>query len=83
MASTTTERHNFEIKTTTETTIRLQERPASTGNSKTAEKEVTGLLTVGRINERRNMMTSTTYYWDTHSVEKYREITMKNILKND
>ena len=37
-----------EIEMTTETTIRLQESPASVGNAITVEKEAIGLLIVGQ-----------------------------------
>ena len=37
-----------EIKTTTETIIRLEENPAPTGNATTVEKEATVPLIVGR-----------------------------------
>ena len=38
---------------TTETTIRLQESPASTGNSKTVAKEATEMSIVGQRKEKR------------------------------
>ena len=83
VASTATERHTAgETKTKTETTIRLKEITSSTGNAKTVIKEVTGLLIVGRRQENRNMMTSTTYLWEQHYVEKSKKRTIKKILNN-
>ena len=56
MASLDTERHNVgetEIKTTTETTIRLQESPASMVNATIVVKKATRLLIVERRKENR------------------------------
>ena len=71
-----------EIKTTTETSIRLQESPASTGNATPVEKEATGLLIVGRRKEKRKTMILTTSSWEPHFVEKYKNITMNKISNN-
>ena len=65
----------------TKTTIRLQEIPASTGNATSVEKQTTGMLIDGRRKEKRKTMTSKTYSWDQHYVEKSNKITTKNILK--
>ena len=63
-------------------TIRLQEVPVSTGNATTVEKDVTRMLIVGRSKEKRKKMTSKAYFWEAHSVEKYKEKTTKKIPKN-
>ena len=47
-------------KMATETTARLQEIPASTGNATTVVKKDTRLLIVGRRKEKRKTMTLTT-----------------------
>ena len=67
---------------TIEMTIILQEIPASTVNATTAEKEATRLLVFGRIKEKRNIMTSTTYSWDIYYVYNFKKKTMKKISKN-
>ena len=48
------------IKMTTEEKIRLQEIPASTGNTTLVEKEATGLFIVWKIKENIKTMPSTT-----------------------
>ena len=48
------------IKMTTEKKIRLQEIPASTGNTTLVEKEATGLFIVWKIKENIKTMPSTT-----------------------
>ena len=40
------------------------------------------MLIVGKRKENRKMMTLTTYSWEQHYVEKYKERTIKKILKN-
>ena len=70
------------IKITTETTIRLQEIPASMGNAKTSEREATRLLNVWKRNVKRKNISSTTSLWDTHYVEKCKKRTTKNISNN-
>ena len=70
-----------ETKTKKETTIRLQEIHASTGNATSVQKQATGMLIDGLRKEKRKTMTSKTYSWDQHYVEKSNKITTKNILK--
>ena len=48
-------------KMATETTARLQEIPASTGNATTVVKGFTGLMVLGQIKENRKTMMSTNY----------------------
>ena len=83
VAITSTERQNVgETKTKTEITIRLQESPTSTGNATTVEKEVTGLMVVGQRKEKINTITSTTYFWEPHSMENSKNRKTKKILNN-
>ena len=82
VVGTATKRETVGKKTKTEMTIKLQESPASMGNAKTVGKEDTGLLIVGRGKEKIETMTSTTYLWDSHSVDKYNKRTIKKIPKN-
>ena len=82
VVSTATERQTVRKKRKTETTIRLKESPASTGNATTVVKEFTGLLIVGLRKEKRKTMTSITYSWEQHYVDKSKERMRKKTLKN-
>ena len=80
-----TERHTVgetASKPTTETTMRLQEIPTPTGNSRTVEKEDTRMLIFGQRKENIKTMGSKTYLWDPRYVEKFRKRKMKKILNN-
>ena len=83
--SMATERQNVGeagIKATTETTIRLQESPTSTGNAITAEKEATGMFIVRRGKKNRKTMTLITSSWEPHNVDNFKNIKMNNISNN-
>ena len=67
---------------TTETKRRLQESPASTGNTKTVEKEVTRLFIFGQRKENRKTTKLTISSWEPHSAENSRKRTMNKIRKN-
>ena len=85
MANMAIERHvvgETEIQEmTTETPKRITENHASTENTTTMEREDTGRLIVGR-RRKRNTMTSTTFFWDPHYVEKSQNMTRRNISNN-
>ena len=67
------------IKMKIETTIRLQEIPASMGNAINVKKEATGMLIFDQIKKNINTMMSTTSSWEPYYVEKFKKRTMKNI----
>ena len=69
--STTTERQTVgETKTKIETKISLKEISASTGNETSVVKEATRQLAAGKRKGNRKTMTSTTFLWGQHYVDK-------------